>query len=60
MFPLRGIGKEASGIHNASSHSVLKCDADTCKDLHARVVLYDGVAILQKIGEHTVKECNVR
>ena len=33
------IGKEASGIHDASSQNVMKCDADTCKDLHARVVL---------------------
>ena len=54
------IGKEASGIHNASSQSMLKCDADTCNDLQARVVLYDAVAIFQGIGEHTAKECNVR
>ena len=44
--------REASGIHNASSQSIMKCDADTCKDLHVEVVLYDGVTILQGIGEH--------
>ena len=54
------IGKEASGIHNASSQSIMKCDACTCKDLQARVVLYARVAIFQGIGEHTAKECNVR
>ena len=52
--------KEASGIHNASSQSIMKCDADTCKDLHARVVLYGGVAVFPQIGERTAKECNVR
>ena len=47
------IGKETSGIHNASSKNIMKCDADTCKDLHARVMLYDGVAIFQgKSSEH--------
>ena len=54
------IGTEASGIHDASSQSIIKCDADTCKDLHARDVLYDGVAIFGGIGEHTAKECSVR
>ena len=54
------IDKEASGIHNASSQIIMKCDADTCKDLRDSGVLYDAVAVFQGIGEHTAKACNVR
>ena len=53
-------GKEASGIHDTSFQSNMKCDADIRKDLHAEVGLYDGVAVFQGIGEHTAKEWNVR
>ena len=34
-------------------------DVDIRKDLHAGVVLYDGVAMFQEIREHIAKESNV-
>ena len=38
----------------------MKCDADIRNDLHAGVVLYDGVPIFHGTGEHMAKKCNVR
>mmetsp|Transcript_19164 Transcript_19164/g.51226 ORF Transcript_19164/g.51226 Transcript_19164/m.51226 type:complete len:102 (-) Transcript_19164:54-359(-) len=37
----------------------MKCDVDIRKDLYAKVVLSDGVAMFQGIGEQMAKECNV-
>ena len=37
----------------------MKCDVDIRKDLYAKVVLSDSVAMYQGIGEQTAKECNV-
>ena len=37
----------------------MKCDVDIRKDLYAKVVLSDGVATFQGIGEQMVRECNV-
>ena len=34
----------------------MKCDLDVRKDLHAGVVLYDGVDMFQWIGERTAKK----
>ena len=59
-FETSFFGKEASGIHNASSQNIMKRGADSCKDFNARVVLYDGVDVFQVNGEHTATECNVR
>ena len=42
-----------------STFQIMKCDEDLRKDLHAKVVLSDGVAMFQGIGEHMAKECNV-
>ena len=39
--------------------SIMKCDVDIRKDLFAKVVLSDGVAMFQGIGEQMAKECNV-
>ena len=39
--------------------SVVKCDVDIRKDLYAKVVLSDSVAVSQGIGEQIAKECNV-
>ena len=52
--------RRSQRTHNASFQSIMKCDAETCRDFHARVVLYDGVAIFQGMGEHTAKESYVR
>ena len=37
----------------------MKCDVDIRKDLYAKVVLSDGVAMFQEIGEQMAKQCNV-
>ena len=37
----------------------MKCDVDIRKDLYAKVVLPDSVAMLQEIGEQRAKECSV-
>ena len=39
--------------------NIMKCDVDIRKDLYGKVVLSDGVAMFQGIGEKMAKECNV-
>merc|ERR1712079_758230 len=34
------VGKEASGIHDTSFQSIMKCDVDIRKDLYANVVVW--------------------
>ena len=38
--------------------SITKCDVDIREDLYSKVVLSDGVAMFQGIGEQMAKECN--
>ena len=49
-------GKEASGIHDTSFQSNMKCDVDIRKDLYANVVLSGGTTMFQGIGERMTKE----
>ena len=37
----------------------MKCEVDIRKDLYVKVVLSDGVAMFQGIGEQMAKQCNV-
>ena len=37
----------------------MKCDVDIWKDLYGKVVLSDGVATFERMGEQMAKECNV-
>ena len=55
-------GKEASGIRDTSFQSIMKCDADIRKNLHARGVLYNGVAIFRGLvlSRRGVMSCTVR
>mmetsp|Transcript_10351 Transcript_10351/g.8808 ORF Transcript_10351/g.8808 Transcript_10351/m.8808 type:complete len:114 (-) Transcript_10351:16-357(-) len=39
LFQPNFIGKEASGIHDTTFQSIMKCDVDIRKDLYANVVL---------------------
>merc|ERR1712036_152457 len=39
LFQPSFIGKEASGIHDTTFQSIMKCDVDIRKDLYANVVL---------------------
>ena len=59
LFQPSAIGKEASAIPD-TFQIIIECDAEIRKDLHVGVVSYNDVAIYQRIGEHTAKECNVR
>ena len=39
--------------------SIMKCNVEIFRDLYAKVVLSDGVAMFQGIGEQTPNEYNV-
>merc|ERR1712243_512189 len=49
-------GKEASGIHDTTFQSIMKCDVDIRKDLYANVVLSGGTTVFAGIGERMTKE----
>merc|ERR1719486_62421 len=48
--------KEASGIHDTTFQSIMKCDLDIRKDLYANVVLSGGTTMFTGIGERMTKE----
>merc|ERR1711981_642572 len=50
------IGKEASGIHDTTYQSIMKCDVDIRKDLYGNVVLSGGTTMFAGIGERMTKE----
>merc|ERR1739846_301963 len=56
LFQPTMIGKEASGIHDTSFQSIMKCDVDIRKDLYANVVLSGGTTMFAGIGERMTKE----
>jgi len=56
LFQPSFIGKEASGIHDTSFQSIMKCDVDIRKDLYANVVLSGGTTMFTGIGERMTKE----
>jgi len=56
LFQPSFIGKEASGIHDTTFQSIMKCDVDIRKDLYANVVLSGGTTMFQGIGERVTKE----
>jgi len=56
LFQPALIGKEASGIHDFTFQSIMKCDVDIRKDLYANVVLSGGTTMFQGIGERVTKE----
>merc|ERR1712023_31897 len=56
LFQPSFIGKEASGIHDTTFQSIMKCDADIRKDLCANVVLSGGTTMYLGIGERMTKE----
>lgn len=47
---------EASGIHDMSFQTIMKCDVDIRKDLYANVVLSGGTTLLPGIGVRMTKE----
>jgi len=56
LFQPSFVGKEASGIHDTTFQSIMKCDVDIRKDLYANVVLSGGTTMFQGIGERVTKE----
>jgi len=56
LFQPSFIGKEASGIHDTTFQSIMKCDVDIRKDLYANVVLSGGTTMFLGIGERMTKE----
>merc|ERR1712186_140285 len=56
LFQPSFIGKEASGIHDTTFQSIIKCDVDIRKDLYANVVLSGGTTMFQGISERMTKE----
>merc|ERR1719159_2124582 len=50
------IGKEASGIHNTTFNSIMKCDVDIRRDLYNNIVLSGGTTMFPGIGERLTKE----
>jgi actin beta/gamma 1 len=56
LFQPSFIGKEASGIHDTTFQTIMKCDVDIRKDLYANVVLSGGTTMYPGIAERMTKE----
>jgi len=56
LFQPSLIGKEASGIHDCTFQTIMKCDVDIRRDLYANVVLSGGTTMFTGIGERMTKE----
>jgi actin-related protein len=56
LFQPSFVGKEASGIHDTTFQSIMKCDVDIRKDLYSNVVLSGGTTMFPGIGERMTKE----
>jgi len=56
LFQPSLMGKEASGIHDTTFQSIMKCDVDIRKDLYGNVVLSGGTTMFEGIGERMLKE----
>jgi actin beta/gamma 1 len=56
LFQPSLIGKEASGVHDCTFQTVMKCDVDIRRDLYANVVMSGGTTMFTGIGERMTKE----
>jgi actin beta/gamma 1 len=56
LFQPSFIGLEASGVHQTTFNSIMKCDVDIRKDLYANIVLSGGTTMFSGIGERMDKE----
>jgi len=50
------IGKKASGIHDTTFQSIMRCDVDIRKDLYSNVLLSGGTTMFAGFGERMTKE----
>jgi actin beta/gamma 1 len=56
LFQPSLVGKEGSGVHDATFRSIMQCDIDVRRALYANVVLSGGTTMFQGIGERMTKE----
>jgi len=56
LFQPSFIGKEASGIHDCTFQTIMKCDVDIRKDLYSNIVLSGGTTMFPGVGERMTKE----
>merc|ERR1712224_519606 len=56
LFQPSLIGKEASGIHDTTFQSIMKCDVDIRNDLYGNVVLSGGNTMFAGIDKRMTKE----
>ena len=56
LFSPSYLGMEIGGIHEASFHSIMKCDIDIRKDLYANNVLSGGSTMYPGIADRMQKE----
>jgi actin beta/gamma 1 len=56
LFQPSLIGKEASGVHDCTFQTIMKCDVDIRKDLYANIVLSGGTTMFPGIAERMTKE----
>jgi actin-related protein len=56
LFQPSFIGKEASGVHDCTFQTIMKCDVDIRKDLYQNIVLSGGTTMYPGIGERMTKE----
>merc|ERR1712031_94259 len=56
LFQPSLIGKEASGIHETTFQSIMKCDVDIRRDLYSNIVLSGGTTMFEGISERMTKE----
>merc|ERR1711939_569957 len=56
LFQPSLIGKEASGIHETTFNSIMKCDVDVRKDLYQNIVLSGGTTMFTGLQDRVQKE----
>mmetsp|Transcript_15216 Transcript_15216/g.25380 ORF Transcript_15216/g.25380 Transcript_15216/m.25380 type:complete len:377 (-) Transcript_15216:243-1373(-) len=56
LFQPSLIGKEASGVHDCTFQTIMKCDVDIRKDLYANIVMSGGTTMFPGIAERMNKE----
>ncbi|CAK0864343.1 unnamed protein product [Prorocentrum cordatum] len=56
LFQPSLVGKEASGVHEATFRSIMQCDIDVRRPLYANVVLSGGTSMFPGIGERMTRE----
>lgn len=56
LFQSCFLGIESCGIHETTFNSIIKCNADICKDLYANTILSSGIIMNPSLADRTQKE----